>query len=335
MQIAAKLTGLAGLLTGGKGAATAAGAISGRAAAPATFAVTSRSSERAARPCAWVLRWGQRLRPRDLAAARREARPRAARGRPQARGRRSRERPPDAGGWPRALRPIRRIATARSRSSTARRGSTSCSATARRRTVEKPGYKGPVLVCNARYVPIAGHRSLRPSTKFMQENKDMQVWLAPVERDAPPSAAAHRRAHHDRHERDRGVATGRCRDGTAGRCRRPARRSGRGRSRNVNPGAACHGAARCGPLPRDDLARGNLRPRRSRLRGAVANTVECGANSFSYAEVRCPAEGAGRREGPLRQSMPDSLCADLIEHRQNRRSESLDVVVDPRASVAS
>jgi hypothetical protein len=49
------------------------------------------------------------------------------------------------------------------------------------KTVEKPGYKGPVLVCNARYVPIAGHRALRPSTKFMEENRDMQVWLAPVE----------------------------------------------------------------------------------------------------------------------------------------------------------
>jgi uncharacterized protein DUF3108 len=47
--------------------------------------------------------------------------------------------------------------------------------------VEVPGYSGPVLVCNARYVPISGHRSERPATKFMQENKDMSVWLAPVE----------------------------------------------------------------------------------------------------------------------------------------------------------
>lgn len=47
--------------------------------------------------------------------------------------------------------------------------------------VEVPGYSGPVLVCNARYVPISGHRSERPATKFMQENKDMAVWLAPVE----------------------------------------------------------------------------------------------------------------------------------------------------------
>lgn len=48
------------------------------------------------------------------------------------------------------------------------------------RQVKKIGYEGPVLVCAARYVPIAGHRALRPATKFMQQNRDMQVWLAPV-----------------------------------------------------------------------------------------------------------------------------------------------------------
>lgn len=49
------------------------------------------------------------------------------------------------------------------------------------RRVEKPGYSGPVLVCNARYVPLAGHRAEKPATKFMQENRDISVWLAPVE----------------------------------------------------------------------------------------------------------------------------------------------------------
>lgn len=42
------------------------------------------------------------------------------------------------------------------------------------------GYSGPVLVCNARYVPVAGHRPDRPGTKFMEDNRDMSVWLAPV-----------------------------------------------------------------------------------------------------------------------------------------------------------
>jgi hypothetical protein len=47
--------------------------------------------------------------------------------------------------------------------------------------VQKPGYSGPVLVCNVRYVPIAGHRAGRRATQFMVENRDISVWLAPVE----------------------------------------------------------------------------------------------------------------------------------------------------------
>jgi hypothetical protein len=48
------------------------------------------------------------------------------------------------------------------------------------RDVTAKGYKGPVAVCAVRYVPIAGHRRDRPSTKFMADNKDLEVWLAPV-----------------------------------------------------------------------------------------------------------------------------------------------------------
>jgi hypothetical protein len=49
------------------------------------------------------------------------------------------------------------------------------------RAIEKPGYSGPVLVCNARYQAIAGHRPDRPGVQFMEQNRDMSVWLAPVE----------------------------------------------------------------------------------------------------------------------------------------------------------
>lgn len=49
------------------------------------------------------------------------------------------------------------------------------------RTVEKPGYAGPILVCNARYQAVAGHRPDRPGVRFMEDNRDMSVWLAPVE----------------------------------------------------------------------------------------------------------------------------------------------------------
>lgn len=46
--------------------------------------------------------------------------------------------------------------------------------------VAKPGYAGPVLVCNARYVPITGHRPTRWAVQYMKDNKEMSVWLAPV-----------------------------------------------------------------------------------------------------------------------------------------------------------
>ena len=48
------------------------------------------------------------------------------------------------------------------------------------RNVSAKGYNGPVAVCAIRYVPVAGHRRDRPSTKFMADNKDLEVWLAPV-----------------------------------------------------------------------------------------------------------------------------------------------------------
>jgi hypothetical protein len=49
--------------------------------------------------------------------------------------------------------------------------------------VSAKGYDGPVAVCAARYVPISGHRRDRPATKFMADNKDLEVWLAPIARD--------------------------------------------------------------------------------------------------------------------------------------------------------
>jgi hypothetical protein len=51
---------------------------------------------------------------------------------------------------------------------------------AERRAVKIEGYAGDVLVCTARYIPISGHRAMRPTVKFMQDNKDISVWLAPV-----------------------------------------------------------------------------------------------------------------------------------------------------------
>ncbi len=42
------------------------------------------------------------------------------------------------------------------------------------------GYKGPVVVCKVRYAPLAGHRPDRRIIKYMVANKDISAWLAPV-----------------------------------------------------------------------------------------------------------------------------------------------------------
>jgi len=48
------------------------------------------------------------------------------------------------------------------------------------RDVSAKGYAGKAAVCAVRYTPIAGHRRDRPATRYMAENRDIEVWLAPV-----------------------------------------------------------------------------------------------------------------------------------------------------------
>jgi Protein of unknown function (DUF3108) len=48
--------------------------------------------------------------------------------------------------------------------------------------VSVAGYSGPVAVCAARYTPISGHSRDSKSTKFMAENRDIEAWLAPIPR---------------------------------------------------------------------------------------------------------------------------------------------------------
>lgn len=43
------------------------------------------------------------------------------------------------------------------------------------------GYRGPVLVCRARYVPIAGHRDHK-TVQQMAATREMFVWLVPIGR---------------------------------------------------------------------------------------------------------------------------------------------------------
>lgn len=45
---------------------------------------------------------------------------------------------------------------------------------------EMRGYSGPLAVCRVEYRPIAGHRQRR-QVQELSENKDIYVWLAPIE----------------------------------------------------------------------------------------------------------------------------------------------------------
>jgi len=47
--------------------------------------------------------------------------------------------------------------------------------------VKVSGYKGPAVVCSVRYKPVAGHRPSRYTVQYMVDNKDMFVWLVPIE----------------------------------------------------------------------------------------------------------------------------------------------------------
>lgn len=44
------------------------------------------------------------------------------------------------------------------------------------------GYDGPVVVCNAKWVPVAGHRPSKDSVKYMAK-ASMEAWFAPAGRD--------------------------------------------------------------------------------------------------------------------------------------------------------
>lgn len=48
------------------------------------------------------------------------------------------------------------------------------------KTVETKSYKGTVVVCSARWVPVSGHRRNKDSVKYMQNNRALEAWLAPV-----------------------------------------------------------------------------------------------------------------------------------------------------------
>ena len=64
---------------------------------------------------------------------------------------------------------------------------------------------------------------------------------------------------------------------------------------------------------------------------AAANTKGCGENAFTFAEV-VEAHPGTRTKGPV-VSVPDSLCADLIEDRRSGLGSLNLQVGDPYGSV--
>lgn len=51
----------------------------------------------------------------------------------------------------------------------------------RTENVRRGDVEGPVLVCAARYRAIAGHRLDLPGPKRLEESRDLEAWLAPVQ----------------------------------------------------------------------------------------------------------------------------------------------------------
>jgi hypothetical protein len=179
VEIRVRLTGLAGMITGGRGQANAAGTLAGARPQPQSYAVTSRSSKEqrtvrvglAAGNVAAVeivppIEPKPDTVPVTAAHKRGVIDPVSAIVMPFL----GRGEPTDAGNCDRTV-PVfdgaARFNIVLSYAET--------------KQLEKPGYKGPVLVCNVRYVPVAGHRAEHPGTKFMEDNREMSVWLAPVE----------------------------------------------------------------------------------------------------------------------------------------------------------
>jgi hypothetical protein len=179
LSVQARLTGLAGILTSGRGAANASGAFANGRALPSNFAVTSRSTKDSR-----TVRMG--LASGSVAAV--EITPPI-------------EPHPDRV----PVAPAHRQGVLDPLSALLMPASTrgdvldagNCDRTipvfdgasrfnvvlsfVERKDVEKPGYKGPVLVCRAKWIPISGHRPARRAVKFMEDNDDMSVWLAPID----------------------------------------------------------------------------------------------------------------------------------------------------------
>jgi hypothetical protein len=176
--LAMRLSGLAGLLTGVRGAAVSVGSIAGARPIPLTYAITT-SNGRASRTVRMALHEGSvsavevrppvdafddrvpvtganKLNVMDPISALVMPAPHP-------------DKPLDPSGCERKLAVFDGVARFDVALSYARTS-----------TVSFPGYTGPAITCSARYTPIAGHRSSLRSTSYMADNRDMEVTLAPT-----------------------------------------------------------------------------------------------------------------------------------------------------------
>ena len=176
LDVAAKMTGLVGSFTGGRGSGVATGTLSGGRLSPATFAISSANSSES-RTVRMALDSGN-VAAVDIAPPI-DAKP---------------DRVPLTDAHRRNI--VDPLSAFLMPVSGKGGGQAACNRTlpifdgAARydiklsyggaKEIKVDGYSGPVAICNARYVPIAGHRALRPSTKFMAENREISTWLAPV-----------------------------------------------------------------------------------------------------------------------------------------------------------
>lgn len=51
----------------------------------------------------------------------------------------------------------------------------------KRAKVNTSGYKGWAYVCRLEYLPISGHKKNNKNVKRMAKNKDMEIWIAPIQ----------------------------------------------------------------------------------------------------------------------------------------------------------
>lgn len=179
IEVQARLVGLAGLLSDGRGAASATGRVSGERVTPSSFAVNSASS-RASRTVRMGLSGGsvsavEILPPLPEHPDRVPVRASHRRG---------------------VVDPVSAFMMP-GRGRLAMTDPAQCDRTipvfdgasrfdivlgyAGTRQLDKPGYSGAVLICNARFRAVSGHRAGREAVTFMEQNRDMAVWLAPVD----------------------------------------------------------------------------------------------------------------------------------------------------------